>query len=419
MDRISKLTHRRFVLGQQGLWPGRRFKGLSGTTAAIRQMGSLQLDPLNIVARSQDIALYGRVLGYRPDYLYKAAYKQRRFFDYGRGLFMYPMQELPYWRVVMQRAIGNARMRAFREAHPHAMDDALEAVRANGPLGNRDLNGERLRYWSYRGRKDSALALYYLWLLGEVMITHRRGFDRVYDLSERVVPPEFQSIAPVKEAEDFFARKVVAGQNLMREKRFHAGWKESIERLVSAEEAEHKLEELLDAKVLTRLQLEGSKETWIALSESVPALEALESGRIPKQWKPSGRTTEEEVTLLAPLEMASARGRAKQLFDFDYIWEVYKPLEQRRWGYYTLPVLYGDDLVARLDPKLDRKTGTLHVLGFWLEEDTIPDQAFAAALGRGLTTLAHMAGAQKVALGTIKPAALRREVRKILASDGL
>ncbi|MGE5251849.1 MAG: hypothetical protein ACM3QS_16720, partial [Bacteroidota bacterium] len=81
--------------------------------------------------------------------------------------------------------------------------------------------------------------------------------------------------------------------------------------------------------------------------------------------------------------------------------------------------LYGDDLVARLDPKLDRKTGTLHVLGFWLEEDTIPDQAFAIALGRGLTTLAHMAGAQKVAFGTMKPAALRREVRKILASEGL
>jgi uncharacterized protein YcaQ len=129
----------------------------------------------------------------------------------------------------------------------------------------------------------------------------------------------------------------------------------------------------------------------------------LESGRIPKAWKPLGPTTEEEVTLLAPLEIASARGRAKQLFDFDYVWEVYKPVHLRRWGYYTLPVLYGDDLVARLDPKLDRKTNTLHILGFWLEADTAVDADFIAALGRGLLRFAQMTGADKIDVSGIKP----------------
>lgn len=103
MDTISKLTFRRFLLGQQGLWPGRRFEGPPGAEAAIRQMGALQLDPLNIIARSQEISLHGRVLDFKPPHLYQVAYEQRRFFDYGGLLFLYPMAEFPYFKAIMPR----------------------------------------------------------------------------------------------------------------------------------------------------------------------------------------------------------------------------------------------------------------------------------------------------------------------------
>ena len=88
MDSISKKTYRRFLLASQGLWPGRRYQGLTGAEAALRQMQALQLDPLTMVARSQDIAMYGRVLNYKPDLLYKMAYEQRKAFDYGGWLMM-------------------------------------------------------------------------------------------------------------------------------------------------------------------------------------------------------------------------------------------------------------------------------------------------------------------------------------------
>src|SRR5262249_13442225 len=105
-----------------------------------------------------------------------------------------------------------------------------------------------------------------------------------------------------------------------------------------------------------------------------------------------------------------SRARAQAVFDFEYLWEVYVPAPRRRWGYYTLPVLYGDRLVARLDPKLDRG-GTLSIAGFWLEDDAIAgDARFAAALGRGLAGLARFAGGGKVALEGIEPANLRRAV---------
>lgn len=414
MDTISRTTFRRFLLGQQGLWPGRRFKGLDGTTSAINQMQALQLDPLNITARSQEIALYGRVLDFKLEHLYQSAYEQRKFFDYGGTLFLYPMNELPYWRAVMPRTARYPRMVEFRKNHPQAMNEVLAALRANGPMSNRDFEGNGLSQWSYRGRKDSAVALFYLWLLGEVMITTRKGFDRVYDLRERVVPPEYDSVAPISEAEDFFARKTIALLNLMRAKRFRIGWQGAIERDVTVAEAEKKLSMLIEQGTVRQLKVEGSVETWLTLAEDIPLLESLEAGRVPKPWRPLGPSTEEEVIFLAPLDMVSARGRAKQVFEFEYVWEVYKPVHQRHWGYYTLPILYGDDLVARLDPKLDRKTNTLQVLGFWLEDDAPKDGSFASALGRGLARFAKLVGARRVEMNTIQPRRLQTQVRRVL-----
>jgi hypothetical protein len=414
MNSISKQTYRRFLLGSQGLWPGPRFKGSSGVESALNTMHALQLDPLTMVARSQDIAMYGRVLDYKPSHLYKMAYEKRGAFDYGAWLAMYPMREFPYWLTIMPRVESYSRLREFRRKHPKAMQEVQAALRENGPMSNRDFMGEGLKYWSYRGRKDSSLALFYSWLLGDVMITHRKGFDRIYDLRERVVPKELNYTADIKDAEDFFAQKRIAFAGLMRERRFRISWADAIERKVSPQEEAQKLAELYERNVIVPLHVEGFKDKFITLAGNLPLLEQLEAGKTPKAWKSAGPGTQEEVTLLAPLEIVSARGRAKEVFDFEYIWEVYKPAHQRRWGYYTLPILYGDDLVARLDPKLDRTTNTLQILGFWLEDDAPKDGPFADALANGLTRFAKMIDARKVDLTGVKPVKLRAHLKKMI-----
>ena len=227
---ISKITARRFIMGKQGLWPGRRFTGVDGTAAAIREMDALQLDPLIVIARSQDIAIYGRVLDYRPELLHQAAYEERGFFDYGGTLFLYPMSELPYWRLHMKRAEEWKRLKTFREEHPETMKEVLETIRINGPMGNKDFKGNKKLLNSYRGGKDTSVALYSLWIMGEVMITRRDGFTRIYDLTERVAPPEFDYSATEQEAEDFFARKSVSFLGLMKEKRWRTVFSNYIQR---------------------------------------------------------------------------------------------------------------------------------------------------------------------------------------------
>ena len=408
MESISKQTYRRFLLASQGLWPGRRFEGPLGAESALRQMQALQLDPLVMVARSQDIAMYGRVLNYKPDHLYKMAYEKRRAFDYGGWLMMYPMSDFPYWRLHMKhRQARGLNYESFTHPPKDLLKFVLNELRERGPLGNRDFEGTKVKAWSYRGRKETSIALFYLWLTGEVMISNRKGFDRIYDLRERVVPPEFDYAATEEETIEFMSKKIIAFWGMIRENRLGTELSYYIHREVSRENAKRLVHQLIEKGAVSRVGVEGSKDGFLILNSDQPHLFDLEAGRLPKVWKPKGPTTAEEVTFLAPLEIVSARGRAKKVFDFEYLWEVYKPAHLRRWGYYTLPILYGDDLVARLDPKLDRTTNKLQILGFWLEDDAPKDEAFANALANGLKRFADMIGAEKIDLGGIKPVKLR------------
>jgi uncharacterized protein YcaQ len=413
---ISQQTARRFVLGKQGLWPGRRWKGKQGTAAAIRTCEAVQLDPLNVIARSQDITLHSRVIDYKPEYLYKVAYEDREFFDYGGWLAMYPMSELPYWRVHMQQRAHEKRIEGYVLSHQELFEQVRAELRARGPLGNRDFEGNRIGDWNYRGRKDTSLALYDMWLSGELMMHHREGFDRVYDFRENIAPKEYDYAVTEKEAEEFFVRKTVAFWGLKRESMNRSPELNNyMRRDYSPKEVRRIIEEHKASGAFVQVQIEGGRETYLALGEDVPILDALERGRFPKGWKPKETTTLEEVTFLAPLDIVSARGRAKKLFDFEYTWEVYTPAPKRRWGYYVLPILYGDDLVARLDPKLDRSTMTLEIKGFWHEDDApLKDAAFVEALAKGLIRFAEFLNAQRVSLAAVQPPKLRAALKKLI-----
>ena len=416
---ISKQTARRFVLGKQGLWPGRRWNGKKGTADAIRACEAVQLDPLNVIARSQDLVLHSRVLDYKPDYLYKVAYDERQFFDYGGWLAMYPMSDLPYWRHHMsERAHEEYVKYHIPGKYKEVLNFVRSELRKRGPLGNRDFNGERLKDWSYRGRKETSVALFDMWLSGELMIHHREGFERIYDFRENIAPKEFDYVATKKETEKFFARKAVAFMGMKRESLMRADMRYYVRDAYSIDEMKKLLGCWKESGMLTQVQVEGGRDTHLILSEDVKVLEVLEKGKVPKGWSPKDTNTLEEVTFLASLDIVSARGRALKLFDFEYKWEVYVPAPKRRWGYYVLPILYGDDLVARLDPKLDRTTMTLEIKGFWHEDDApVKDADFASALAKGLVRFAKFVEAKKIKLNSIKPVALRTAVKKLVGQE--
>ncbi|HRN68871.1 MAG TPA: crosslink repair DNA glycosylase YcaQ family protein [Promineifilum sp.] len=408
---IDLLTARRFILGKQGLWPGRRWNGVEGVALAMREMEYLQLDPLQIIARSQDIQLHSRVLDYTPGLWEEATYGRREFFDWGGWLATRPMDELPHWRVAMHRERDNSgvvdsRIHRMGIEHAEAVAEMRAILRERETVSNRDFSmATRTRTQSYRGRKDSALALYYLWRTGEVMTHHREKFERVYALTEAVAPTHLIRESDESESERFLLRKDIAFAGLSRVRRtsdaFHRG--------VTFDQAREGL--LTDGEVI-EVKVEGWKPMHYALASDGQALLDLSAGRIPGAWaSTAATTTQEEVVFLSPLDPVSARGRAKVLFGFDYVWEVYKPVEKRRFGYYTLPVLWGDRLVARFDSKLDRPSNTFVILGLWLEDEALGrDEAFAAALAAGMRRFVAFLGADKLDASAIGEPLLRGSV---------
>jgi uncharacterized protein YcaQ len=237
----------------------------------------------------------------------------------------------------------------------------------------------------------------------------------VYALTETVAPAYLIRESDEAEADRFLIKKDVSFSGLSRPSRVAESFR-------GYGESDRAAKKLLGAMVadgdLIEVQVEGWKAVHYALGSDAEVLHDLSAGRVPKVWTPLETTTTEEVVFLAPLDHVSARGRAKVLFGFDYVWEVYKPEHQRRFGYYTLPILWGDRLVARFDSKLDRTTNTFVILSLWLEDEAQGlDEAFAEALACGLARFVKFLGASKLDATAIREPLLRRRACSAQEAD--
>ena len=405
---ISKQTARRFVLGKQGLWPGRRWSGKAGADAAMRACEHLQLDPLVIVARSHDLMLHARVDGYSTGHFEELTTVDRAFFDWGGWLAVRPMDDLPYWRVFMRRERNHPGMQSTLAAHGPAIDEMRAVLQTGAVVGGRDFpDAAKLAVRSYRGGKESSVALYHLWRTGEAMTHHRDRFERAYAASELVAPAHLLVEADERAAELHLARSAVAFEGIGRVKPLPP-YVQYVSPPATRADAEGAAAELLRSGVLLPVEVEGWRPNQVLLAEDEPLMEEVSRGGVPTAWEPTGASTLEEVTFLSPLDPLVARGRAKTLFDIDYVWEIYKKAEDVRFGRYTMPMLFGDTLVGRLDPKMDRKSNTLVINGLWLEDEASPhDGRFVDALRRGTIRLARFLGADRVDASAVGDATLR------------
>lgn len=346
-------------------------------------MEYVQVDPLNPVARSHELVLHSRVHDFRPDYLDTLLYEKREFFDYGGNLRIVPMDELPYLRTAMAAVPYEKRWSGFQAANNGLIKQVMQRLRDKGPLTARDFTSTKgTTARGFRSSKETSRVLYYLWLTGELMTYARRSnFERVYAIRSQVAPAQFDYAAPAAEAHSYLARKLCRQAAIFTERWWSARFRVDVDKRAL-------FAGIVESGYLTPIKVEGERATHYVPTEWLPLLEQVDTGAVPKAWRQTGPDTQQEVVFLAPLDDITKR--SMELFDFEYLWEVYKPAAKRRWGYYTIPVLYGDELVARVDPKIDGNT--LRINGLWVEEDA-PE--FGAALDTGLTRLAQFAGADR------------------------
>lgn len=331
----------------------------------MKQLTLLQVDPTAAIAPNADLVAWSRLGNdYRPEDLTRALEVDRTLFEF--DALIRPMEDLPLFLAGMQGAPHRERTREWLTANRSFHRDVLARLRDAGPLASRDLPDTAAVPWASTGwtnNRNTTQLLEILAMRGEIAISHRKGRERYWDLAERVYPTDAVAI-PATEALHIRNERRLAALGIAR---------------VTA--PEQPLEPVHVGAVGEEAVVDGVPGTWRV---DPAALESLESDPF------TGRTA-----LLSPFDRLSYdRVRAKQLFGFEYILEMYKPAPQRRWGYFALPVLHDDELVGKVDAKADRKSGILTVNA--VHEDVPLDADARDAVHGELDALAEWLGLERI-----------------------
>jgi len=351
----------------------------------VDRLGSLQFDPLEIAGRNHDLVLLSRIAGYRRAWTDHWLYEDRRLYEtYNKGLSIVPTAEMPWYRLTWDR--NHARLSGQGEAfdlHAPLVEELLTRIRDGGPLLPREVGPREAIDWYWRPTNQVRAILEGLAQAGILGISRREGNLRVYDLVERLFPADLLATR-VPEREQRLHRMLsrYQGGGLLGTSGQQELWVGTYRH--AGEKAELRAE-LVAQGALVPVAVEGLKgERYVVVSD-LSLLDDAER-ELGAGTPPGGR--DPGVAFLAPLDpLCWDRDLLRRLFDFDYVWEVYVPAAKRRWGYYVLPILYGDRLVGRIEPRIERRTKSLELVGLWWEPGFDPlahegfVEAFAAAVG--------------------------------------
>jgi uncharacterized protein len=381
--RLSAAVARRFLVLRHLLAPPRSLPAEpESVLRVVDRLGSLQFDPLEVAGRNHDLVLLARVAGYRREWTDHWLYEDRRLYEtYNKSLNIVPVAELPWYRWIWDRAHVRHTAQAFDE-HAPLVEELLTRIREQGSLLPRDVGPREAIDWYWRPTNRVRAILEALAEVGTIGIARRERNLRVYDLAERLFPAEI--LAERRAEEEQQQHRLLAryrGNGLLGASGNQELWVGGTG--YSADRTARRTA-LVDAGRLVSVEVEGFKGERFVVAEDLPFLAQAER-EVRQGATPGGN--DPAVTFLAPLDpICWDRDLLRRLFDFDYVWEVYVPAAKRRWGYYVLPMLYGDRLVGRIEPRIDRRGKTLHVLGAWFEAgfDPLGEPGFVAALAAAL-----------------------------------
>jgi len=340
--------------------------GEEGIRRCFADLDVLQLDPLPVLGRSHDLVIQARVDGTHPGQVLDLAHRGRLGFEYwDKMLSLIPVRHYPWFRPWMETG-GDSwerrREQKLKEEHPGALETVYAAVEEHGPLSSKELKELEVAQEAHRGWKATRIAnvaLEVLWNRGRISVARRVNFRRYFDLTERVIPTHIQEhrSPALDELWPYLLRKRVRNAGLLPLRGNADSWA-SLRRVRQSGLPERQVE----ADELALVRVEGVKTPFLAPADAEEQLEKARSAPFDKRAR-----------FLSPLDpLLWGRNALKELWDFEYAWEVYKPAAKRRWGYYVLPVLYGDRFVARFDGRYDTTSGTLQVLAYHEEPGGLP-----------------------------------------------
>ncbi len=380
---------RRFLVARHGLAPPRSLPPEPDSVLrVVDRLAVLQFDPLEVPgARNHDLVLHARIDGYRREWCEEWLYgSDRRLFEiYNKSLNIVPIDELAHYSFSWTRYAGHYNDTILSE-HSDVVDDILKTIAADGPQSTAAFAHHKHAIdWWWQPTRAARAVLEALFVSGRVGVARRDGNRRYYDLIERLVPAEILGRSET-EADQKRHRLLSRYRSVgMTSPSANA---EVLVGTGKADERQRATAQLVESGAILPVQVQGLRGVRYVIADDVPLLE-------------SQTLTDDQrgVSYIAPLDpLMWDRRLVRDLWGFDYIWEVYVPEPKRRWGYYVLPIVFGDQFVGRIEPRLDRATKTLRILGVWWEAGFNPRQAagFVDAMRAALYDYRRFVGANSV-----------------------
>jgi len=398
---VSVAQARRLALHAQGLAGARLAagRGADAVAAVTQRIGCLQLDPVSAVARSPLLVLFARLGPVRDEALDRAAYEQRALFDaWAHEASLVATADLPLHRWAMRTWLDAPspradRVRTFLDANAAFSDELVDELRARGPLRARDLEDRSAQPWLHGWWTDEVSArqtigrlLQMLWITGRVGVSGRIGAERLWDVVDRCLPDGVHASAAATDLTDTEAERAAALRAVRMLGVARAGHVRAHFLRRRYRRLPDTLAALVAAGELETVTVGGLHGEWLAAPADLDGVADLAPGT--------------RTTALSPFDnLLCDRARTTELFGFDHRLEIYVPAAQRRWGYYVLPILHRERLVARADMAIDRGAGLLRVLALHREPDVLRTPALDRAVMGALERLAAWRGADAVQIG--------------------
>ncbi len=377
---------RNFLLLKHGLIGEYKFIGKQGVCDFIRQAGCIQFDPIDVCGKNPELTLQSRIRGFTKEMLYQLLYEDRKLVDYfDKNLAIFCVEDWKYFSRTRQYHRNESRN---REKVDSVSEEVKNIIRQKGFACSRDVQFNETVDWYWSPTTLSRAVLETLYFRGELIIHHKEGTIKQYALPESHISAEVLEAEDPNKTEDEFTKWRIH----RRIGSVGALWNKPSDAWLGigglkAETRNKCFQELLQEKEILELSVEGINTPLYCLSEDEALLEKVLTE---KEFK-------ERIELIAPLDnFMWDRNIIRQIFDFDYTWEIYTPQIKRKYGYYVLPVLMGNRFIGRIEAVADRKDKTLTIRNFWKEKGFKGGKRFEKKMDQHLVRFAQFNSCDKV-----------------------
>lgn len=390
LEQLQQIT-----LESQGLLQSSPFgKGKKAVLQALEHLGYLQIDTLSIVERAHHHTLWTRVPDYKTEYLDELV-KERQVFEYWFHAASYlPMKDFRY--VLPQMLDVKQNKSHYYKADPKVMQYVMDTIRAEGPKKARDFESESKKVGSWWNWKPTKLALERLFMQGDLMVSERSGMQKTYDIRERVLPEYIDLTVPsASEFTEYLVKTYLRAYGFTTVKQItHLKKGEVLRKNVN-----EVLGSMLDEGTIQKVSIEGMPAVFVQS-------DLME--RVSKKSDPT-------VRILSPFDNSIIhRDRIKQFFDFDFRLECYTPQEKRQYGYFCLPILFGDVFLGRVDCKAHRKEKVFEIIHLHVENENIGIAFWIEPFIASIKSFAAFNGCSSLVLTQVSPSKFTEQVKRAI-----